>query len=85
MRAVIGPTPRYCRPPAFQHFRAQLDDLEGSQGLVGAATAIAMHAMAEHLHAGVAHGLLHSGDLVRRRVLAEVAGIELHVREAQLL
>ena len=39
------PRPHHCRLSAYEHLARQLDQLHSTQGLVEAATAIAMHAM----------------------------------------
>ena len=65
----MGPMPpRYCRRAAYERFTECVSDLSDTAALVGAATAVAMHALSD-VHAGVVEERLEAlAASVRRRL-----------------
>lgn len=62
------PQPRYCRPIAYDRFRAQLQQLDRTEALVTAAVAISQHAMLDASVKDVHTRLDQLADDVRSRV-----------------
>jgi len=63
-RLTVGPT--CCRVTAYEYFRDQLDNLETTEGLVRAATAISMHALDDVDPEGVVERLRELSRRVRQ-------------------
>ncbi len=68
---MLHPTPRYCQQHAFDAFTRHVPDVEETEGLVSAATAIAMHAMDDADPDTVGERLDEIADQVLRRLQSE--------------
>ncbi len=63
--------PAYCRPAAFEAFREELTDIDRPQGLLRAATAIAMHADQEDCRDEVVRTISRLADSIHIRIQSE--------------